>query len=287
MSSRDSSNRPESRRPDPQRSEGRPAPQPERGGNDASGTGGGSRQRIPGGRSDFGSFVSSTARSSGDLFKTSGTRRSARTTRPTGDEPVATPAAGTEDGDTREPAPRRDRPRRYWRDSLERSAGPGGLAASSTSTSRPSADGTPAEDRPRGIRLVGREVSGLSVANLSARAIIGILGGLLLLALLLIFALNQFGGDDGDDPTPTSTAESVLGPVDGLPGADSTPADDPAEPTSGPDDTAPPADDEPTATDDEVEPRRGGDNQRDQETETPEGIVNPSRAGLADNAHAT
>lgn len=121
----------------------------------------------------------------------------------------------------------------------------------------------------------GGEGGLLSGGTLPSRTLLGILGGVLLLLLLLVFALNQGGDDTSDDGnlTPTSTVESVLNPAEG---SDGTDADAPSTPESGEATeagaTEPPSDEAPEPTEDDDQPRQGGDNQLnppDDPTETP------------------
>lgn len=297
MSSNDSSDRTGSRRDRRSSSSNQserqsPGGQPDAGAADsAPGTGGTSRRRVRSGNADFGSFVSSSARSSGDLFKTGGSRRSdARSTStpasssPAEPDRTRTPATST-------PQPRADRPRRYWRDALAQ-AGEAETPGTATSlrtepTSGQGARGirTPRRDQggdggkgggvvfiPRNRRGMGGFLSG---GTLPSRTLLSILGGVLVLLLLLVFALNQGDDDTSDDGslTPTSTVQSVFNPADGPDGTDTgaptTPASgEPTEPVA----TQTPADAAPGSTEDDGRPRQGGDNQLsppDDSTETP------------------
>lgn len=257
-------------------------------------SGGGSSRRVPGGSArttDFGSFVSSTARSSADRFKTSSGQ--GVTSRPTSGGARTPSGPSTSDPDTtatrvtRSVPQRTERPRRYWRDAVAQSpAGEEGVTAASP--------GVPADSPspPRGIRLARRdeaEAGGgiLSGGAIPFRTLLGIIGGVIVLVSLLVFALNQNGGDSTNNAglTPTSSVESVLNPVDGTgAGAPSTPGTDETAPPSGDtvdpdrDVTDPASDDLPAPTDEAGEPRRGGDNQRDLPTETPETSIETSRA---------
>lgn len=260
---------------------------------DAAGTSGSSR-RVPGGparTTDFGSFVSSTARSSADRFKTTGGQ--GVTPRPSSGGSRTPPGPSTSDPDTtvtrvtRSAPQRTERPRRYWRDAVAQS--PGGEENVTAASPRTSADTPPA---PRGIRLARRdetEAGGgiLSGGAIPSRTLLGIIGGVIVLISLLVFALNQNGGNSTNNAglTPTSSVESVLNPVDGTDtGASSTPGTDetapPDDDTVVPDSdvTDPTSEDPPEPTDEAEEPRRGGDNQRDRPTETPETSVDTSRA---------
>ncbi len=259
-----------------------------------SGRAGGSSRRVSGGparSTDFGSFVSSTARSSADRFKTTGgqgvapqpSSGGART--PSGS---ATPDSDTTATRVTRSAPQRgERPRRYWRDAVAQSPGQDERAAAASP--RVPAGSTPP---PRGVRLAPRdagETGGgiLSGGAIPSRTLLGIIGGVIVLISLLVFALNQNGGDSTNNAglTPTSAVESVLNPVDGGdPGVPSTPGTDglapPNDDTVAPDSdrTEPASGDPPEPTDEGVEPRRGGDNQRDLPTETPEASVDTFRA---------
>lgn len=257
---------------------------------------GGSSRRVAGGlarSTDFGSFVSSTARSSADRFKTMGgqgvpPRPSSGGARTPSGPP--TPDPDTTATRVTQSAPQRtERPRRYWRDAVAES--PGEEKRSESASPRVSAGSVPP---PRGIRLAPRdegETGGgiLSGGAIPSRTLLGIVGGVIVLVSLLVFALNQNqnGGDSTNNAglTPTPAVESVLNPVDGAePGAPSTPSSDGAAPpdddTVAPDSEGmePAAEDPPEPTDEAAEPRRGGDNQRDLPTETPEASVDTSRA---------
>lgn len=104
---------------------------------------------------------------------------------------------------------------------------------------------------------------------------IGIIGGVLLLTALLVFALIQ-GGDDTDDDgnlTPTQTVESVLNPGGEADGPD---ASAPSTPGGGEDadgsTTEPASADASESTEENDQPQPGGDNQLDppdDPTETP------------------
>lgn len=313
MSSSDSSDRTGSRRDQRSSPSNQPAPdasgvQPDARGRDALGTGGSSRRRGRSGNSDFGSFVSSAVRTSADRFKTPDSRRAPSRATPSAPQgPAGATVPGperTETAETRTPEPRRDRPRRYWRDSLAGSSGVGEGARGSSEDSEPASTGG-----SRGIRVTrrgqgddGGDGGGrirferrnqgdgdgggfIPGVNLPTRTLLGIIGGALLLLLSLVFILNQAGDDTNDDGdvTPTSTVESVLNPVDGL---ERTDADTPSTPGSGDatqpggnrdangsDATEPTSEETSGSTEEDEEPRRGGDNQLDPSndaTETPE-----------------
>lgn len=241
------------------------------------------RRRDQRGGVDFGSFVSSSARSSRDLFKTTGSRRSsARSTpsassrsRPVESQTPETPA----------PEPRSERPRRYWRDAVAQSRGEEDADAGSSTPAQPaSTPGGRGIRLPRrnqggdggagrGIRFIPRDRDGdggfLSGVTLPSRTLLGIIGGVLVLLVLLGFALSRIGNDTSDDGnvTPTATVQSVFDPGNdrepSTPGGDTAPASSATEPPAS--ETA-----EPTASDER--PRQGGDNQldpRDDPTETP------------------
>lgn len=248
----------------------------------APGTGASSRRRLRSGDADFGSFVSSSARSSGDLFKTGGSRRSAARPTSAPGSPASPQSDQVRTSESQEPEPRADRPRRYWRDAVAQS-GEAATPRTATSERTQASSAAPA----RGIRIPGRDREGgggirfmprdregrggfLPGGTLPSRTLLGILGGVILLISLLVFALNQGGEDAGDDSlTPTSTVQSVLNPAEG------TDAGAPSSPGSGESTepaTEPPANAAPQATEDGNRPRQGGDNQLsppDDATETP------------------
>lgn len=218
-------------------------------------------QNQPSGDSvDFGSFVSSTVRSSSELFGTpsrSSRRRTARSqpvsTQGQPQEESAQPRVRTERPEAERPVTRSrpstspeqagTRPSRYWRDQ----AAP---------IDDVDADEAELEDDGQG----GNRSRGAWAFGDGQRPSNAIIGGivLLLLAIILIFWLLNRGGDDGgEDVTPTVTPESVIDP-----GTDSTPSSSGSTPTSFQPPTEEPA--EPTATEG---PRRGGDNQRDNDDE--------------------
>ncbi len=296
MSSKDSSDQRGSQRDRRSSSSDQPernAPGGESGarGADAPGTGGSSRSRVRSGNADFGSFVSSSARSSGDLFKIPGSRRGPASSTST---PASSSPSGperTQTPETRTPEPRADRPRRYWRDAV---AQPGESETPGSATSErvqpTSTEGVRGNRIPRRnqgsnageggrIRFMPRDRGDdggfFSGGTLPSRTLLGILGGALLLLSLLVFALSQGGDDTGDDGnlTPTPTNESVLNPADEPDGTDD---DAPSTPGSGATTeagaTEPPSDEAPEPTEDDDQPRPGGDNQldpQDDPTETP------------------
>lgn len=175
-----------------------------------------------------------------------------------------------------------DRPRRYWRDAVAQS----GQSEKPPITTSAQTQPTPAE-RVRAIRIPGRNQSGAgeqggrirflqrdreggggfhSGGTLPSRTLIGIIGGVLLLIALLVFALNQ-GGEDTDDDgnlTPTQTVESVLNPADEADGPD---AGAPSTPGGGEDAdesaTEPASEDASESTGENDQPQPGGDNQLD------------------------
>lgn len=289
MSSNDPSNRTGPRRErrssasnQPERQS--PGGQPDAAEGAAPGTGGSSRRRVRSGDADFGSFVSSSARSSGDLFKTGGSRRNAARSASTPGSPDTPQPDQARASESQTPEPRADRPRRYWRDAVAQTdevESPRAPTFERTRTS--SASGSREGQVPRrdregggGIRFMPRDREGrggfLTGGTLPSRTLLGILGGVILLLSLLVFALNQRGNDAGDDSlTPTSTVQSVLNPADGTDaGAPSTPGRGSGESTETA--TEPPANAPPQATEDDNQPRQGGDNQLsppDDATETP------------------
>jgi len=243
--------------------------------------------RKPAAATDFGSFVSSTARSSADRFKTPGRTSSGQSQRraPREGSP-AQPSAerGERDGSAASRRTSSERPRRYWRDSV---AG----AASARDPGDPG-DGESPSGRERffqrGRTSAGDEGKGggrffdqlLPGEGGSSRTLLGILLGAFLILLLVGFLVNRGDDDDNGVPTLEPTSQNVLStsiPSAGTePPTTATPGLD-AEPSQSPTDTT----EEPTE-----QRRRGGDNQRDQDaepegTQTPEGNLDPSNSDIA------
>ena len=249
------------------------------------GSSGSQDPRKPTGKADFGSFVSSTARSSADLFKTPGRSTGGQPPRrSTGERTPARPSpeGGERDASATSRRTQSERPRRYWRDSV---AG----AAATRASGEPAGGATSAGDERvvRGTRTsagdgdgIGGFLGGLRSAGGSARNLLGIVLGALLLLLVIGFLVIRGGDDGGDDETPEPSALTVLGtsipsvstesPSTATPGAEAEPTEESSDPT-----------DQPTE-----ERRRGGDNQLDGGedaggTQTPEGRLNPANADLA------
>lgn len=217
-----------------------------------------SRPETGGDQTDFGAFVSRSVRSSADRFK--GGRQGPDARRPS--EPQGpTPLP-------RDSSPRRERPSRYWRDSLREKTGEELTVANPSSRrflGRPDDEGERSTPSGNGgdnggdgawwLRLTG-DGEGPN------RPLLGFIIVGVLLMLLLIFLLTRlFGGDDqpqvdelDESPVPTQ----MIGPgvdIEGTPQEGPSPTEAPAE--------------EPTET---PEIRRGGDNQLggdDEEDGTP------------------
>ncbi len=292
MSSNDSSDRMGSRRDQrsspsdrPQRSStGR---QPETPGDSGTSGSESSTRRVRTSGTDFGSFVSSTARSSADRFKTAQGRGGTTRSVPPASQGSAAPGG---ESTSERPAPRSERSRRYWRDAAPP---PGDVEERPAAPVRQEPARTTATSS-RSIRLAGREQGSndrplgglLSGVNLPSRTLLGIIGGVVVLLLLLVFALSQLGGDgNGDYPGPTATVQSVFDRVNGLggtPGGEG--AEDPANTTGAPNDAATePAPGETPESTEDAGPRRGGDNQLeppDGGTETPAASVVHRHAGM-------
>lgn len=204
---------------------------------------------------DFGSYVSSTVRSSSELFGTParsaphrGRAKDARTSSSsTSASGSSIPTAdSTTEGDptTRPPVPARERPDRYWRDSV-----------GSTATDGPEEPGE-GESGDGGGSFRDLVPWGFPDGERPGKAPIAIIALVLLAIVALIWFLNR-GEDGGDETDPTPTQESVIdavpSPAD-VDDASSTPA---GIPPFVRDETPTP---EPTE-----EVRRGGDNQLDQD----------------------
>ncbi len=204
---------------------------------------------------DFGSYVSSTVRSSAELFGTPARSASARSRSTRRRSPFSTKSTS---GDDEPPSgeisevdagagllPSRERPSRYWRDSL-RSATSRGLGDPDEGDSAGGGrDGTTR-------RLV---FMGFPNRDRSGMAIIGGIALAILASIALIWFLTR--GDDGgvtSDPTPTQ--ESV---IDSVP----SPADDDTD-GSTPGGIPPFVPNGTPAPESTEEIRRGGDNQLDQ-----------------------
>lgn len=204
---------------------------------------------------DFGSYVSSTVRSSAERFGTPARSAPARgrRNRPSqpapADAPDTAPASSSTEIGPSDDASRstRDRPRTYWRDSV-----------GNESTSPRVAMSDPDEPAPAGV-------FGWSLPEdqRTRRALFGGIALALLAIIAIIWLLARGGG--GDDPPPaTGTAESVLNapPVATEPGgaaADSTP--------SG---SIPFIDEETPVSEPTEAVRRGGDNQIGRDDGTPD-----------------
>lgn len=206
--------------------------------------------RRPGGEDvDFGAFVSERVRSASERLRgtppesSSGTERSAEPSAPSAPRDEPTPI-------------RRQRPSRYWRDSLRNSTGEDVEPSEGTSRryfvtpSQPEGRGPDEPDTGGGggdggewwRRLVPPDDGDGSNRNL---IILGVAAVLVL--ALIIFGLTRLIGDGGGDaPDPVETPAPTVA-IPGAPPGASTP-----EPEEEPDDPSP------TET---PEIRRGGDNQ--------------------------
>ena len=200
-----------------------------------------------GNRTDFGAFVSRSVRSSADRFK--GVHQDADATGPV-EQRGPTPLP-------RSSSPRRERPSRYWRDSLRESTGEDVPAASPSSRRFAGREdenvrGEPASggggDDGNGAWWQGLTASG--DGNRSGRSLLALIVVGVLVVLLLVFLLTRLLGGDNqeqvDEPinTPVPTQEIVPGVDAGTTPEVPTPTEASAE--------------EPTET---TEIRRGGDNQ--------------------------
>ncbi len=213
---------------------------------------------------DFGSYVSSTVRSSADLFGTP-TRSSSSRNRGKRTDPEPAPS-NPPDGDP-VPAPPRsprqrpartsntvasvesNRPRTYWRDSVAEDS----EADEYTDDRREDP-----EDGGFGDRFSAMFPWKLPDDGRTRGIILGLVALAIVALVLLIWFLNR--GDDDDSPPPTGTVESVIN----APGAT-----DPPTESSG--DASTPSGFIPFEEDETPEPepeateavRRGGDNQLD------------------------
>lgn len=210
---------------------------------------------------DFGSYVSSTVRSSAELFGTSGRSSRSRRSTPRDDATLAgreesaqSGAPGSRESDTpiSTSATTRSRSSRYWRDTVEEDDFGEEMAEPVLATGGGGWRDTINDRFPWAFGDDGRPT-------------LPVLGGIAAIALLLLLAiwLAVQGGGDGTDLNATETPELVIGaPTDGAATEDadrSTPTGFQPVPTQGPDET----EETPTAT-------RGGDNQRNRDpNETP------------------
>lgn len=200
-------------------------------------------------QTDFGAFVSRSVRSSADRFK--GGPQDADTGKPSEPRgPTPLPRASS---------PRRERPSRYWRDSLREKTGEDVTVAGPSSRrflGRPDDEnrgGPPAgdggDDGGNGAWWQG--LTGPGDGDGPNRSLLGLVVIGVLFVLLLIFLLTRaFGGDDQqqadglvDVPLPTQEIEPGVD-VESTPEEEVSPTEAPVE--------------EPTET---PEIRRGGDNQ--------------------------
>lgn len=216
---------------------------------------------------DFGAFVSERVRSASERLKGS----DVETPGPVSDAPptaVSKPA-----GPTPMPTPaRRERPSRYWRDSLKQTTGeevePVGestqrFLGAGASRRRPAGE-QPGEDDggddgggPWWASLMGSDDDDGGRRRLLLLALIG----LVVLALIIFGITRLLGGDEngggdgnptpaptvaaGDDETPTSTPTTPQGPGIGT-GTEADPTETPEIRRGGDNQLAPPGDDEGT-----------------------------------------
>lgn len=200
---------------------------------------------------DFGSYVSSTVRSSAELFGTparaagSRSNRSAKGTAsqstPAGDDGADVAPPRTTSPSVRETT---DRSSRYWRDTVE----PDDSDQAADSAPPAAAGGFGGMESIR-VRFPWAFDDG-------GRPTLPVLGGIAAIALILLFGIWQLASSGGNDSdlTATETPEMVIGaPTEdaGTTGSDSTPSGFVPAPTTVPTDEA-------TTT----APVRGGDNQR-------------------------
>ncbi|HYJ13827.1 MAG TPA: M28 family peptidase, partial [Thermomicrobiales bacterium] len=211
---------------------------------------------------DFGSYVSSTVRSSAELFGTTG--RSSRSRKAKGTEPtepataessgVARPASQPkrETVDTAQDVTRRSG--RYWRETVVQEQGVEEYDVPTVAASAGGSGGTMDTIRSRFPWAFDE----------GGRPTVPVLGGLAALALLVLLAIwVAVQGDDPDtDGNATETPAVVIGaPTDETSSGedDSTPTGFVPVPTLGPESDVTPT------------PQRGGDNQRNRDpNETPE-----------------
>lgn len=193
---------------------------------------------------DFGTFVSRSVRSSADRLRQA-------------DSGEASPTQPAEEPSSR---PRRERPSRYWRDSVQ---GDRPIASRRTTRAAETRDATDEGDDggdrqpPFWASLFG----GDNEDGRNRRLLLAFIAGLVAV-LLIAFLLTRLigGGDDNDgDPTPTPTAATT----EIVPGGGDAPASTPRTFPTGSQQGAP----SPTPTDEVI---RGGDNQLggDQDTDT-------------------
>ena len=204
---------------------------------------------------DFGSYVSSTVRSSAELFGTPARSAPVRRRQPSDPSVTPTPTApprttapvagATSTAQPSTDTASRERPARYWRDSV----------APEEPEYEPEVGGDGGTGRPIFPWALGD----------GQRPGLNLVIGAVLLALIAIAALVWWLLQDDENnqqaPPPTGTTESVFDAV-----ATEIPEDDATPPFMFPTDASGVEPTEaPTPT-----PRRGGDNQRDQDDETPE-----------------
>ena len=205
---------------------------------------------------DFGSYVSSTVRSSAELFGTPA-RSAPKRSQPSQQKPATPPARASDryvppseeieasESEPQSPRASRDRSNRYWRDSVSPGSGAEPEIPSDT-------DGDGGGGRFGGGFLSSMFPNGERPSN---NVIIGTVALALLAIIALVWFLNR-DSDGGQELTPTPTSETVFDAE-----ASATEVDDPSTPTG----FVPPRQSPATPTPTEG-PRRGGDNVRDQES---------------------
>jgi len=205
---------------------------------------------------DFGSYVSSTVRSSSELFGTPARsaphRHRSTQSRTSSSSTSATSARiptseSSTDGDpaTRPLAPAQERPNRYWRDSV-----------GSTVADRPNEPVERESDDGGGGSFRNMVPWGFPGGDRPGKALIAAIALVLLAIVALIWFLNR-GEDGGGATDPTPTRESVIDAVSSPAEVDDASATPAGIPPFVRDETPMP---EPTE-----EVRRGGDNQLDQD----------------------
>ncbi len=213
---------------------------------------------------DFGSYVSSTVRSSAEMFGTparsapSRSRKPRASTPPANETDVPRSEAPLTPTSRESPVESRNRPRTYWRDSV---AGDDRDEVDAGGDDGRGDDGGrrgdlfpwkfPEGDRTRKLILAGAALAILAV-------------------IVIIWLLNR--GEDDETPPPTGTVESILD----VPSSATESADDPSTPPA----FLPQDDDTPAPPTEGV--RRGGDNQRNRDDSSTPGAsgLDGSLAGI-------
>ncbi len=197
---------------------------------------------------DFGSYVSSTVRSSAELFGTPARSAPSRSRKPpAGSTPSTDPEVTQSEAPATRPArdgtgESRNRPRTYWRDSVAGEAGDEFVDAGDDGQGGNGGRSgdmfpwkLPEDDRTRKIILAGVALAILAL-------------------IAVIWLLNR--SDDGETPPPTGTVESILDIPPSATESDSNPSTPPG---------FLPDDDDETPEQPTEGVRRGGDNQRNRD----------------------